>query len=287
MTSRDRTLQARAARGRGIAFALAVFVNLLFVGFLVFSVSWQNRRPEPVMAELYAPPPPAPPPQPRIEPAPQPKPPPPPVKPVEERPDQRAAEIALKAKQEAERRKREEAEKEQQRKEAEQRAEEKRAEEKRAEEKRAAEQKARVDAMRAQAEREVQQRARAEREAEFKAQAERELQASAAAEQKRARDAAERAKADRARGEWIDRIRAKIKSNLVLPADLPGNPEAVFEVVQIPSGDIIDVHLRKSSGVRAYDDAVQRAILKSSPLPGPSRPDDFQRVLTLRFRPLD
>jgi colicin import membrane protein len=211
---------------------------------------------------------------------------------VEEKPDPRAAEIALKAKQEAERRKRDEAEKEQQRKEAEKRAEEKRAEEKRAEEKRAeekraAEQKARVDAMRAQAEREVQQRARAEREAELKAQAEREQQTRAAAEQQRLREAAERAKADRARGEWIDRIRAKIKSNLVLPADLPGNPEAVFEVVQIPSGDIIDVHLRKSSGVRAYDDAVQRAILKSSPLPGPTRPDDFQRVLTLRFRPLD
>jgi colicin import membrane protein len=37
--------------------------------------------------------------------------------------------------------------------------------------------------------------------------------------------------------------------------------------------------------VRSYDDAVQRAILKSSPLPKPDRPEMFRRVLTLQFRP--
>ena len=74
---------------------------------------------------------------------------------------------------------------------------------------------------------------------------------------------------------------------MILPPELAGNPEAIFDVVQLPTGEIIDVTLRKSSGVRAYDDAVQRAILKSSPLPRPDRPDLFQRTLTLKFRPLD
>jgi len=32
---------------------------------------------------------------------------------------------------------------------------------------------------------------------------------------------------------------------------------------------------------------VQRAILKSSPLPRPDRPELFHRVLTLKFRPRD
>jgi colicin import membrane protein len=68
---------------------------------------------------------------------------------------------------------------------------------------------------------------------------------------------------------------------------MSGNPEAIFEVVQLPTGEIIDAVLRKSSGVRAYDDAVQRAILKSSPLPRPERPDLFARSLTLKFRPTD
>jgi colicin import membrane protein len=68
---------------------------------------------------------------------------------------------------------------------------------------------------------------------------------------------------------------------------MPGNPEAIFDVVQLPTGEILDVQLRKSSGVRAYDDAVQRAILKSSPLPRPDRPELFQRSLMLKFRPKD
>jgi colicin import membrane protein len=74
---------------------------------------------------------------------------------------------------------------------------------------------------------------------------------------------------------------------VTLPPDMSGNPEAIFEVVQLPTGEIIDVKLVKSSGVRAYDDAVQRAILKSSPLPRPERAELFQRSLTLKFRPLD
>ena len=58
-----------------------------------------------------------------------------------------------------------------------------------------------------------------------------------------------------------------------------------FDVVQLPTGEVIDVRLAKSSGVRAYDDAVQRAILKSSPLPRPAQAELFVRTLELRFRP--
>jgi len=39
--------------------------------------------------------------------------------------------------------------------------------------------------------------------------------------------------------------------------------------------------------VRAYDDAVQRAILKASPLPRAPQQDLFQRTLELRVRPRD
>jgi colicin import membrane protein len=43
----------------------------------------------------------------------------------------------------------------------------------------------------------------------------------------------------------------------------------------------------RSSGNPAYDEAVYRAILKSSPLPKPDNPALFERRLELRFRPLD
>ncbi len=127
-------------------------------------------------------------------------------------------------------------------------------------------------------------RERQKREAEaLTAQAERE-QAARAAQQK---TDAETAARNRAEADYIRRIQTKVKGNVVLPPDLPGNPEAIFDVVQLPTGEIIDAVLRKSSGVRAYDDAVQRAIVKSSPLPRPDRPDLFQRTLTLKFRPQD
>jgi len=86
---------------------------------------------------------------------------------------------------------------------------------------------------------------------------------------------------------YIDRIRARIKSFIVLPSDIKGNPEAIFDVVQIPSGDVITVKLVRSSGYQLYDDAVERAIRKSSPLPKPDRPDQFLREFTLRFKPYE
>jgi colicin import membrane protein len=128
--------------------------------------------------------------------------------------------------------------------------------------------------MREQAERE----ARTREEAQAKARAAAELRARQQAEA----DARAKAEAD-----WIRAIQGKVRGNVILPPDMPGNPEAVFEVVQLPTGEILDVQLRRSSGVRAYDEAVQRAIHKSSPLPRPPRPEMFQRTLLLRFRPME
>ena len=99
------------------------------------------------------------------------------------------------------------------------------------------------------------------------------------------RDAA--SAAARADAAYVGKLKGKIKSNIVLPPDIPGNPEAIFDVVQLPTGEIMSVKLRKSSGHKAYDAAVERAILKSSPLPKPDRPEQFQRALEIKFKPLD
>ena len=278
----DRPRAPATTSGRWPALLLAVLVNVVFIGVLFFSIRWQNRQAAPVTAELYAPAakvavaePPPPPPSPTREPEPpppvaKPEPAPPPPKavpkpePKMEQPDPRAVDIARKAKAEEERKAKEAAEHE--RKEREK----KEAEKREADKKKQDEQKARE---------------RQAREAtELKAQAERERAASDA-QQKAAQ--AEAAARSRAEADYIRRIQAKVKGNVTLPPDMTGNPEAIFEVVQLPTGEIIDAVLRKSSGVRAYDDAVQRAIQKSSPLPRPDRPELFQRSLTLKFRPQD
>jgi len=100
-----------------------------------------------------------------------------------------------------------------------------------------------------------------------------------------ARDAA--SAREKAINAWTGRIRGKIRGNIVLPPDLKGNPEALFLVTQLPTGEVLRVQLVISSGHTAYDEAVHRAILKSSPLPKPDSPTDFVRELKLTFRPVD
>lgn len=92
---------------------------------------------------------------------------------------------------------------------------------------------------------------------------------------------------NKAIADYLSRIRGKIRGNIVLPPEIKGNPEAVFDVTQLPSGEIVTVRLKRSSGHAALDAAIERAILKSNPLPKPENADLFSRSLELRFKPLD
>ena len=86
---------------------------------------------------------------------------------------------------------------------------------------------------------------------------------------------------------YIDKIRAKIKTNINTPSEIKGNPEVVFNIVQLPTGEVFSVRLVKTSGNALLDSAVERAILKSSPLPKPDRPEQWLREFNISFRPLE
>ncbi len=109
------------------------------------------------------------------------------------------------------------------------------------------------------------------------------LKADEAAKQQAAQ-AAQTARS-KAAASYVDKIRSKIRGNIVLPPSLTGNPVAVFKVVQLPTGEIISHRLVKPSGNAGYDAAVERAILKSSPLPKPDDSSLFERELNLTFCP--
>jgi colicin import membrane protein len=100
---------------------------------------------------------------------------------------------------------------------------------------------------------------------------------------------AERAKQDEqaaAIGKVVDEYKAKIHDkilrNVVNPPGVAKSARAEFMVTLLPGGAVLKADLVKSSGYPAYDDAVERAILKSDPLPVPP---DVQ--LFGRFRQLD
>lgn len=108
------------------------------------------------------------------------------------------------------------------------------------------------------------------------------------AEQQAAREQSEKAAAtDRIVDEYKAKIRAKIRSNVVMPPDVAEDARGVFSVTLLPGGAVLKAELKKSSGNAAYDNAVERAILKSDPLPLPQDVTLFNRFreLNLPFQP--
>jgi colicin import membrane protein len=265
-------------RERKIARWLAVAMHVGFVLLLVFGVAWQKRHSEPAaVVDLWSsvPPPrqepvpaPAPKPAPKLEVKPEPKPVPPPPPKAEAKP-QPKPDIALKEKLEKERKLKEQRELEK-KKQAEKRKEEDR--------KLKAEQ---LEARKKEEEKRKVEKERLAKEAEAKrlAQEKADMTAKLAKEQAAAQQ--------RLNDKYITLIQNHVKRQIVEPPNLQGNPQVEFDVVLIPGGEVLSVKLRRSSGAPAYDAAVERAILKASPLPLPPDPALFQqfRDLHLKIRP--
>jgi colicin import membrane protein len=279
------------------SITLAVAMHAVLLMFLWIGVSWQNNDPVEVQAEIWdmkvqeAAPTPTP------EPAPEPEPEPevvktPPPEPVVEAPPvpREDPEIALQRLKKKKKLEEEKAEK------LEQARLKKIEDEKQAklDAKKKAEQKAKED--------------KAEQEAKEKAQAEKDKKKAAA--EKLAKEKADKAAKDKAfaaemsritgaaakgstgtaaqstggrtDGGYAAAIKAKIKSNLVYGSD-DDSLSATYVITQLPTGEVIGVRKAKSSGSTAYDNAIENAIAKSSPLPK-KKDGTVERELELVFK---
>ena len=112
-------------------------------------------------------------------------------------------------------------------------------------------------------------------------------QQAASAQAERTRQDEQAAAIGRVVDEYKGKIQAKIRSKIVEPPDVAQDARAEFLVTLLPGGDVLKVELKKSSGNRTYDDAVERAIWKSRPLPLPQDMSLFNRFreLDLIFKP--
>jgi colicin import membrane protein len=269
---------------RWSAIMLAVAVHALLLAFLFIGINWQNNKPAAVEAEVWdvkvqsaAPPPPMP--APEAEPEPQPEPAPAPK--VVEQPAPPAPAPDIKLEQEKKRKK--------------ELAEQKAREEEKRElaEKKEAEKKAKDEAAKKEAERELAEK----KEAEKKEKAEKLAKEKAEKLAKAKTEAAAKAQKDAIRKQEMQRmmaqagagtsgtaakstapridasyealLAAKIKSNTHYIGDTnaPGNPRVEFQVDVLPTGEVLSVRKTKSSGIPVFDDAVERGIHSSSPLP--------------------
>lgn len=276
------------------AITLAAVVHAGLLLFLWAGVSWQNTAPVAVEAEIWdmttqsAAPPPLPAPEPEVAPEPAPPAPAPKVveAPVEQPVAPKPPDIAL----EREKLKQEKLKLEQ----LKQLQEKKLAEQKEAREKarELEEEKARELAEKKLAEKKLADKKLAEKQAKAK---------QAAAEQKaldKLRDAemrrlagaagstgsAQKSSAPRLDTGYLASITSKIKSttSYLGNTDLPGNPRVVFRIEELPTGEIISVRMIKSSGVAGFDDAVEKGIIKSSPLPK-KKDGTVERSLEIAF----
>lgn len=111
-----------------------------------------------------------------------------------------------------------------------------------------------------------------------------------AADQQAVRERAEQAAViGRVVDEYTAKIQGKIRRNIVEPPDVARDARAEFSVTLLPGGTVLNARLLKSSGNAAYDSAVERAILKSQPLPLPPDAAMFNRFreLKLGFKPTE
>lgn len=250
-------LRPRRPGGMGRGAAIAIGVHVLLLIALAVGVNWRTSEPQNVTAELWAavPETAAPalvaPPTPPIPPPPKPvekvvEPPPQPAKP--EPPPPREADIAL------------EKEKEKLRLKA-----------------LAEEEKEKAEALKKKRELAAKQK---EEEAQRQAQAEAAQTAQREANLKRLQGLAGATGAPAATGTgqrdagpkgpsagYGDRIRSRVKPNIVMSEVVEGSPRALVEVRAAPDGTILSRRLVKSSGDKNWDEAVLRAIDRTGVLP--------------------
>lgn len=295
-----------AQPGAGRAWVVAGVAHALLFLALGLATAWKTQ-PQTVQAEaeLWSATPQAaapklqePPPEPDPEPQPAPKP--EPVKPTPPQPDpaleRRDAQIALEKQKQLDKKK--EAEK---------------AEKLKAEREKAAQEKAKAEKEKAEIRRKELEKEKLAK--EKKAQEEKERDKKKAAEKAKA-DKADAARADALRQENLKRMQGmagasgsenatgtalkssgpsasyagrlvgRIKPNITYPGDVVGNPRAEVEVKVSPDGTILSRRIVQTSGNKAWDDAVLRAIDKTEVFPKDSD-GRVPPVIVLGFRPLD
>lgn len=241
------SLEKRRQPGRIRSILLAVAVHAAFFALIVFGVTWQSKPTAPLQAELWDKLPPA---KSPAQPAPQPEPPKPeppkpePPKPEPPKPEPPKEEVkptpppkpdpAIAEKKEREKREREKLEKKKQDDEA----------RKKREQEEAARKKREDDKRRVE-------------ETKAKLEAEKAREAAAAAKQSEF-------------NRYVDAIRAKIRGKANVPDNVTGQPEVQVRIRILPGGDVLDIAIARSSGNRAYDAAIERAIRSAQPLPVPA-----------------
>jgi colicin import membrane protein len=270
--------------GKKYALAFTVLVHAGLILALFMGVQWKNKQPEVMEVELWSPTPqqatyvPRPPPPPEPEVKPEPKPEPKPLPKVEPKPEAKPLvkpEIAVKEEKKKPEPKKPEPKPEPPKPEP--KKPEPKPEPKKVEPKPEAKPQPKFDFSKELS------RETSELKPKTAPSAQQLANAAAAESEQRAASAA----AAKSLKSWGDKVSRHVRQYVVLPGEIQGNPQTIFELRVLPSGDVVQpIRLKKSSGNSALDAAVERAIIKASPLPKPES-GSFPNPLEIKYKPLE
>jgi colicin import membrane protein len=134
----------------------------------------------------------------------------------------------------------------------------------------------------AEAERKRKAEQEAKRKAEAKAEAARQREAEQALQAQLAEEAAQ-VRAQSALSEFIPYIQEKVQNNWLRPLGSPPGLSCVIQVTLIPGGEVVGTRVVRSSGNQLFDESVERAVQKASPLPLPDDPALFKYFREINF----
>lgn len=103
-----------------------------------------------------------------------------------------------------------------------------------------------------------------------------------AEEERRIKAARERA-ASAEMNRYVEIIKQKVTRNWLRPSGSSSGLSCEVLVNLIPGGEVVAARIVTSSGDPLFDQSVERAVLKASPLPLPPDPAMFERFRELRF----
>jgi colicin import membrane protein len=137
-------------------------------------------------------------------------------------------------------------------------------------------QKAEADRKKAEAEKRNAEQAR-ERERQ------RQLAEQLEAEERKRKQQQADAAASKAVAEYTALIKQKVSRSWLKPAGNIKGLKCIVRVRVIPGGDVVSAEVTRSSGNRVFDDSVEKAVFKASPLPMPRDPDVAARMREIDF----
>ena len=90
---------------------------------------------------------------------------------------------------------------------------------------------------------------------------------------------------DSLRLQYVKLIEQKVERNWLRPPGLKSNASCEVIVTQTIMGDVTSVSLRNCEADATFQQSIERAVWKASPLPAAPNPDVFDREIHFTFRP--